>query len=58
MITRSVPRYLWPDNHQRAEGPFGDDVVREAARRAVEPYAHLPLGDALRKIREDQEKNG
>jgi hypothetical protein len=27
----------------------------EAARKAVEPYAHLPLDEALKKIREDRE---
>jgi len=49
-----VPRYLWPDAHQRPWGPFDDDEVKRRAQRAAEPY--LSLADVLREIQEDAVK--
>lgn len=54
-VRRSCPRYLWPQEHQRDNLPFRDGEVMEAAQKAIEPYAHLPLDEALKKIREDRE---
>lgn len=46
----------WPAPVREGIWPFRDQVYEEAGRKAAEPYMHLSLDEALKKIREDREK--